>query len=124
MEDKVFNLDRDSFERVQDRGHFDLNYKKVLDENKNTKLQDHLQKKTHEEIQLRESLNRIARCEDGIIFLRWLMNQLGYKESFLPMANGKVDLTLSIFKETKRVIWSDIRNLMSVPVRNTIEEDL
>jgi len=43
-EDKTRHwLDVDKFERIQDRGHPDLEFKRIIDENKNKKFQKHLE---------------------------------------------------------------------------------
>jgi len=121
--DRTGELPEEGFERVQDRGHPDLEFKRIIDENKNKKFQKHLEQKELEENLLKQALDNLGQTDDGYRFLRWLCNHLAFKDSVLAMVNGHVETDSMIFNEARRLVWRDIRNLMSTKVRNKIEED-
>lgn len=110
-------------EANHNRGHFDPQYATILEENRH-KESDTLDRLNHDKRMLMEAINRLVYTEDGYRVFRWLCSHLAFKGSILAMFNGQIDTKALIFNEARRTIWQNIRELLSIPNRNRIEEDV
>lgn len=111
-------------EPQHNRGHFDQQFKQILDENRSTKESIYHDEARHNMKLRLEALNRLAQTEDGYRILRWLCEHLSFKGSVLAMVNGQVDTKSMLFNEARRLVWQDIRNMLTIPNRNRLEEDV
>lgn len=110
-------------EPLQRRGHFDPGYESILKEGQKTGETILLEAQQFELKMLKESLNRLVMTEDGYRVFRWLVKYLAFKDSVLAMVNGKFDLQSMVYNEARRIIWKDIRDMLSIYNRNRLEED-
>ncbi len=108
---------------AHNRGHFDPQYATVLEENRH-KESETMDRVNHERKLLMEALNRIVHTGDGYIVFRWLCSHLAFKGSILAMTNGQIDTKALLFNEARRIVWQNIRELLSITNRNRIEEDV
>jgi HJR/Mrr/RecB family endonuclease len=109
------------------REHFDPDWKaKVLGQ---TQKQSPVTKAKLDKMQEKEdfikgAMNRIADTPDGLFYFRWLMKELGFKESTMTMKQtGDAAKDIILCKEAQRNIWQHLRKKFTVQVRNRIEED-
>lgn len=108
---------------VHNRGHFDSQYATVLEENRH-KESDTMNQVNHNKRTLVEAINRLVQSEDGYRVFRWLCIHLAFKGSILAMTNGQIDTKALLFNEARRILWLNIRDLLSISNRNRIEEDV
>jgi hypothetical protein len=105
------------------RGHFDPKYATVLEENRHYESIA-MEKVNFENRMLKEAINRLAQSEDGYRVFRWLCSHLAFKGTILAMTNGQIDTKALLFNEARRIIWQNIRDLLSLQNRNRLEEDV
>jgi hypothetical protein len=105
------------------KGHFDPEYEKVLQENKQYHLSENNDKANYEQKMLTEAFNRLVQTEDGYRVFRWLCDYLSFKGSVMAMVNGKADTESMIFNEARRLVWMAVRKFLNISNRNKIEED-
>lgn len=109
------------------REHFDPEwYAKVKDNTPNLSPESKakIEARQSKEAERKAAMNRLAQTEDGRLFFKWLMTELGFKQSIMTMKqNGDAATDIMLCKEAQRNIWDHLRKDFNVDVRNKIEED-
>jgi hypothetical protein len=80
---------------------------------------------TSAEKELRAAARRIARTPDGQLFLRWLMDVLGWKAPMLALKPGTQEIVenSTIYNVSKRDVWFQVRALLPHNLINLIEAE-
>lgn len=68
------------------------------------------QKRKKAEADFRESLNRVASTEDGMVVINRLMNMCGFCLSSVVTQDGTVDKDAVSFNEGRRSVYLNIRS--------------
>lgn len=73
--------------------------------------------------ELRQAFARLAKTEDGIKVMRHIMAECGFKESSMVMnaATHEILPMSSLWNESKRGVWIDIRKMIPHKQLNIIE---
>lgn len=87
-------------------------------------IQTNVEKKKSETTLIRECLNRIAVTEDGKFLFKFFAKLMMHKESTITYKkDGTIDLELTAMNESRRSLWLQIREFLTVDNRNEIERD-
>lgn len=71
--------------------------------------------KEQAEAAIRGAVARLADTEDGKIFLRWMMKECGYGNSYVAVDNtGKPNAELTMYQAFRLNLWWKVRKLLSV----------
>jgi hypothetical protein len=112
--------------KIKKEGHYDPAYKAALANYAgDSPSKIYTEKQEAERKRLSEAINLLAETEQGIHFLRWLCDFLGFKDNVVRQSmTGDVLINAIIFNEARRNVWIDIRSFLNITNRNKVEEDI
>lgn len=73
--------------------------------------------------ELLQAFKKISQMEDGVRILRWMMTQLGYKETsvYLNQQTGEILKDQAIWNESRRTFYLELRKMIPKGRLNVVE---